>query len=113
MFLAENYKAIFKAILAIMIYLQNKLIDKSFEEILKILGSVMDMEIFKNTHYREYLELKNKKEPVESIMSKIQFFEDYEFVYNFKSICRQIKVKNSIIVRLENRYNLIDQRIRK
>lgn len=49
--MAEGYKGFFKVILAILEFLQDDLIGKSFEENLVLLGKLTESELFKNNKF--------------------------------------------------------------
>lgn len=113
MFLAEGYKAVFKSIICILDFYQIKLLNMGFESILEFLGSVIEQEIFTNTKFDEFLKMKNSGKDNDTIKKKIRYFEEYNFVYNFKRLSQKIKIKNSLIYRLETRYNMINKKIKK
>lgn len=113
MFLAEGYKAVFKSIICILDFYQKKLLNMGFEEILEFLGSVIEQEIFINTKFEQFLELKKSEKDEDFIKKNINFYNEYNFVLNFKKSCQKFKIKNSLIFRLETRYNALNKKIKK
>lgn len=49
--MAENFKGIFKVILAILTYKEGELIDLGFEGNLEVLGKIVESELFRNTNF--------------------------------------------------------------
>lgn len=104
LFIAEGFKAILKAIIAILGFYKKKLIGKSFEETMEFMSEFIQQEIFKNSQLEDYMRLKKSKMPASDLKSKFKHADEYEFVLNFKSICKKIKITNGLISKLEERY---------
>jgi hypothetical protein len=113
MFIAKGFKAVFRAIIALMSFYKDKMIGKSFEEVLTFIGDIMKTEVFRNTRYEEYKELREKGESPEMIREKMPHASEYEFVFRFKDICREIKISNALITKLESRYYSIGAKLNK
>ncbi len=111
MFIAQGFKAIFRAIIAIMSFYKDQIIGKSFEEILTFLGDIVRTQIFKNTTYEEYRTLRNQGKTADQLVGKLPHATENEFVYNFKRICADIRVSNRLIAKLESRFYSIGSKL--
>lgn len=111
LFMAEGYKGFFKAVLAILTFKEKELLESNFEEGVEILGKVMESELFRNTNYEQFRNLQKKSMPAQDIKKIVTFYEEYCFVSNFKAICKQIRIKSSLIQKFETRYRKISSRI--
>lgn len=111
LFMVQGYKAIFKTIVALLLHFKEKLLPLSFEGIMEFLSDITQGEIFLNRDYARYKESKDKGASAEQLRKAFECAEDYEFVYNFKSKCRQIKIKDNFLLRIEKRYRDIKSKI--
>lgn len=111
MFIAKGFQALFKAIIALLIHYREKMLKMNFEEILEFLNSLVEREIFVNSRYKEFLILKSKGLRLFEIRKTMKEANDYEFVYNFKNMCKGISITEGLLVRLETRYKFINEKL--
>lgn len=113
MFIAKGFKAVFKAIIALMSFYKGRLIGKSFEEVLTFIGDIVKTEVFRNTRYEEYKTFRDQGKSPAEVAEKMPHASEYEFVYRFKDICHEIKISNTLITKLESRYYSIGAKLNK
>ena len=87
-FIAENYKGLFKVIISLLRFKEKDLLNGNFEDNLELLGKLVESELFRNTNFDQYMNLRKKQLSQEEIKKIVSFYEDYEFVFHFKSTCK-------------------------
>lgn len=104
LFIAQGFKAVLKAIVAILGFYKSRLIGKSFEETMEFMSDIVQQEIFKNTNFEKYCLAKKTDIRLMDLKYKFPHADEYEFVVNFKVICKKIKITNRLISKLQERY---------
>ena len=108
---AKGFRALFKGIIALLIHFRERLLKMNFEQVLEFLNGLTEHEIFTNKRYNEFLVFKKKGMRKIEIRKIMKETDDYEFVYNFKEMCKGITVSEGLLIRLETRYKFVNEKL--